>query len=476
MSATLTSTPDTALSEIQRVFDLQQKSQYQIGNSSARERKAKLNKLHKAVLKYRPQIKEALFKDFHKHPSEVDLTEIYPVTSELKHAKSHLRQWMRDEPVPTPLALMGSSSYIKYEPKGVVLIISPWNFPVNLTLGPLIGAIAAGNTVMIKPSEHTPHASAIMKKMLEEIFEEKEVALLEGGIATSSALLKLPFNHIFFTGAPAIGKIVMEAAAKHLCSVTLELGGKSPTIVDETANIDTAARRIAWGKYMNNGQICIAPDYIFVHKSKKEAFVNKVKSYINKFYTEDASKEKSYARMVNQRHQQRVSGYVADAIEKGAKIEAGGNFDSKQDYIAPTVVSNLTQDSDLLQKEIFGPVMPVMEFTNINEVISYINEKEKPLALYIYSKSSKNINHIMANTRAGGSCINHNAVHFFNNDLPFGGSNNSGIGKGHGKYSFLAFSNARGVLKQHMPNALELLMPPYNNFKQKLIDLTIKFF
>lgn len=476
MSVPLTASKDTTAIEIQRLFDLQQKSQFKVANETASQRKAKLKKLHKAVLAYRPQIKEALYKDYRKHPSEVDLTEIYPVTSELKHAKRNIRRWTRAHRVATPLALLGSTSHIRYEAKGVVLIISPWNFPINLTLGPLVSAIAAGNTVIIKPSEHTPHASALMKKLVEEVFNEDEVALVEGGIATSTTLLNLPFNHIFFTGAPSVGKIVMKAAAKHLTSVTLELGGKSPTIVDETANIDAAARRIAWGKFLNNGQVCIAPDYVFVHKNKKADFIKATKKYIQQFYTEDASKTTSYARIVNEHHHRRVSSYVADAVEKGATIEVGGNFDSTQDYIAPTVVSNLPKDATLLQQEIFGPVMPVLEFTDIKEVIDTINSKEKPLALYIFSKSKKNINHILNNTRAGGSCINHSAVHFFNNELPFGGSNNSGIGKGHGWYGFQAFSNARGILKQHVPNALELLMPPYNNFKQRLIDLTIRFF
>ena len=273
MSATLTFPVETNVSDINRIFELQKKNQFGIANSSASQRYAKLEKLHKAVLKYRNEIKDALYNDFRKHPSEVDLTEIYPVTSELKHTKSHLNKWMRKHKVSTPISMLGSSSYIKYEPKGVVLIIAPWNFPLNLTFGPLVSAIAAGNAVMVKPSENTPHISALMKKIIEEIYEENEVAVLEGGVATSQALLALPFNHTFFTGAPHIGKIVMEAASKHLTSVTLELGGKSPTIVDETANIDMAARRVAWGKFINNGQICIAPDYLFVHESKKEAFI-----------------------------------------------------------------------------------------------------------------------------------------------------------------------------------------------------------
>lgn len=476
MSATLTMPPETATREIQRIFNLQQENHLRVGNSTASERIAKLKKLHKAVLKYRPEIKEALYKDFRKHPTEVDLTEIYAITSEIKAAKSNLRRWMSKHHVSTPLALMGSSSYIKYEPKGVVLIIAPWNFPVNLTFCPLVSAISAGNTVMLKPSEMTPHASAIMKKIVNEVFDESEVALVEGGVETSTTLLELPFNHIFFTGAPSIGKIVMKAASKHLTSVTLELGGKSPTIVDESANLDAAARRIAWGKYMNNGQICIAPDYVFVHENVKAAFLEKVKGYVKTFYSEDAAKEKSYNRMVNNKHYHRVKGYIQDAMHKGATMELGGQFDDDQDYISPTIMSDVSMNSALMTEEIFGPVMPVFGFTDLKDVVKEINSREKPLALYIYGKKAKNVNYIIENTRAGGTCINHNAVHFFNHNLPFGGSNNSGIGKTGGHFGFLAFSNARGVLKQHIPNALEMLMPPYNDFKQKLVDLTIKFF
>ena len=476
MGNAIATAPDTQTKEIQRVFKLQKENQFKVANTTVSQRKAKLKKLHEAILKYRPQIKEALFNDYRKHPSEVDLTEIYPITSEIKHARSELGRWMSTQRVDTPMALLGSSSSVRYEPKGVVLIISPWNFPFNLTFGPLVAAVAAGNTVIVKPSEQTPHSSALMKKIVNEVFEKHEVALFEGGVETSKDLLALPFNHIFFTGAPSIGKIVMAAAAKHLTSVTLELGGKSPTIVDETANVDTAARRIAWGKYINNGQVCIAPDYIFVHEKKKETFLAAVKKYIQLFYSEDASKEPSYARIVNNRHFHRVKSYMDDAVSKGAKVEVGGASDGDQDFIAPTVMTNISKDSDLMTQEIFGPVMPVFTYKNVEEVIKEINSKEKPLALYIYSSSNKNINHILANTRAGGGCINHNAVHFFNANLPFGGSNNSGVGKGHGWFGFQEFSNPRGILRQHVPNALEMLMPPYNGFKQKLIDFTIKWF
>ncbi len=471
---TTTSKPNVA-SDIDRIFQLQKAYQFQIASATASERIAKLKKLHEAVLRYRKDFKDALFRDFRKHPSEVDLTEILPVTSEIKHAKSNLRRWMSPQGVPTPFSLFGGRSWIQYEPKGLVLIISPWNFPLNMTFGPLVSAIAAGNCVFLKPSEHTPFTAALMKKIIGEIFDEKEVVLLEGGVEVSQALLKLPFNHIYFTGAPAIGKIVMEAAAKHLASVTLELGGKSPTIIDETANLPVAAARTAWGKFVNNGQVCLAPDYILVHETKKKQFVDLVRQKIREFYGEEVGGSSNYCRMVNDRHFQRVKGYVEDAVRDGATIEIGGKFDASQDYIEPTLVSNVDRNSKLMQEEIFGPVLPVITFKNLQEPVDFINSGEKPLALYIFSKSSRNIERILKNTRAGGSCINQNVVHYNNLHLPFGGSNNSGIGKGHGRFGFEAFSNARAVYQQILPSAVDLLMPPYNSFKQKLIDWTIRW-
>ena len=309
------------------------------------------------------------------------------------------------------------------------------------------------------------------------MFDESEVAVVEGGIETSTALLAQPFNHIFFTGAPSIGKVVMEAASKHLASVTLELGGKSPTIVDETAQVDAAAHRVAWAKYTNNGQICLAPDYVFVHESKKDEFIQKLTKNIEKFYGMDARRSESYARIVNNRHYQRLNGYLEDAKERGATVAYGGRTDEGEDYIEPTVLTDVDPTSRVMTEEIFGPLLPISTFKTLDEPIAAINAREKPLALYIYSRSRSNIERIMQNTRAGGTCINHSAVHFFNNYLPFGGSNNSGIGKGHGFFGFEAFSNARGVLKQVTPfTALDLLTAPYNAIKQKLIDISIKFF
>jgi len=468
---------ETSAAEIERIFNLQQAHQFSVAKATARERKEKLKRLHKAVLARKQDLRDAMYADFRKHASEVDLTEIYPVTSEIKHAVRHLSKWMRPHRVKTPISMLGSSSHIHYEPKGVVLIISPWNFPANLTFGPLVAAIAAGNCVMIKPSEVTAHTSAVMKSIIDDIFEENEVAVVEGGVATSQAVLAQPFNHIFFTGSPQIGKVVMEAAAKHLASVTLELGGKSPTIVDETANVSMAAKRVAWAKLTNNGQICIAPDYLFVHESKQDEFLAKFRETVEAFYGEDAQKSDSYARIANNRHFQRISSYLDDAKEKGATVAYGGRTDGNEDYIEPTLLTDVDPSSAIMTEEIFGPVLPVQTFKSLDEPIAMINSKEKPLALYIYSKSNRNIEHVIQSTRAGGTAINHSAVHFFNNNLPFGGSNNSGIGKGHGFFGFEAFSNPRGVFKQWSPfSALDLMTAPYNKLKQTLIDLSIKFF
>jgi aldehyde dehydrogenase (NAD+) len=462
--------------EVKRIFTLQKNNQQRVADSGARDRIKKLDRLYEAMLKYRTEIQEALFEDFRKHPSEVDIAEIYKITSDIKHTRSHLAKWMRPKKVATPLAQIGSSSYIHYEPKGVVLIISPWNFPVSLTFGPMIAAIAAGNCIILKPSEYTPHASAMMKKIITELFEESEVALIEGDVEVSTELLKLPFNHIFFTGAPEVGKVVMKAAAEHLASVTLELGGKSPTIVDETANLKVAAQRIAFAKWINNGQVCIAPDYVFVHQSVADEFLNNLKATVKQNYGEDASTSSSYNRIVNSKHFKRVEGYFQDALLKGAVVEYGGKTDSTQDYFGPTIMTNISEDSDLWEKEIFGPILPFMVYTDLQEAIDKINSKEKPLALYIYSKSSENVDRIIHNTRAGATCVNHSGIHFFNNNLPFGGDNNSGIGKGNGFFGFEAFSNPRAVLKQWSPmSGLDMMAPPYTETKQKLIDMTIKW-
>jgi len=468
-------TIETPQAEVNRVFLIQKANALQVGSSSAKARRKKLRLLLSKLMEYRPKIKEALYKDYKKHETEVDLTEIFPIVKELKFAIRNLSSWMANEEVPTPIALLGAKSYIKYEPKGVCLIISPWNFPINLSLGPLVAAVAAGNCVILKPSEQTLHASAVIKELVEEVFDESEVCVIEGGLKTSQILLSKSFNHIFFTGSPSVGKIVMEKAAKNLASVTLELGGKSPTIVDESADIKMAAKRIAWSKFMNNGQICISPDHVYVHKNKKDEFLESVTEYIQQFYGQSIETNDNYARIVNNRHFSRLNSYLNEARENGSQIHTKGNTNTNEDFIPPTLMTNVTEKSSVMRNEIFGPILPVFEFSEVNEVIDKINSGEKPLALYIYSRDKAKIHHILNNTRAGGGCINHSLIHFFNSNLPFGGSNNSGIGKSKGRHGFLAFSNARGIMHQKQISAVNLFMPPFTPLKEKLINWAIKY-
>jgi aldehyde dehydrogenase (NAD+) len=462
--------------KLHTLFEAQRKNQYVVGNTDWKERIRKLHTLQLALEKtFRGELRQALYDDFRKPFIETDLTEIYQVVREIKHAKNHLRRWMSVHRVSTPLALSGTSSWYQYEPKGSCLIISPWNFPVNLTFGPLVSAIAAGNTAILKPSELTPHTSAVMAKIVKELFPADEVSMVEGGIDVSRELLRLPFNHIFFTGSPGVGKIVMKAGAEHLSSVTLELGGKSPVIVDETANLDSAANKITWGKFLNSGQICVSPDYLLVKDSVKDLLMETIRKQLHNFYTDNPSESNSYSRIVNKTHYQRLVGHLEDAKSKGATLIAGGQHEVQSCYIAPTILTDLPETATLMQEEIFGPLLPVISYKSTDEAISYINAREKPLALYIYSRDRPTIDHILKQTRAGSSCINTNVLQYTNVHLPFGGVNNSGVGKSHGYYGFREFSNQRSVLEQHFPTAMELLFPPYNEFKQRLANFTLRW-
>ena len=465
---------------IQEIFELQKSNLQALKNSSERERRKKLKALKKKVFEYRTRIQEALYLDFKKPATESDISEIYPTISEIKHTLSHFGDWMQAEEVDTPITLLGSSAYIQYEAKGNCLVITPWNYPFYLAISPLVYAIATGNASILKPSEFTPHTSALIKEMLSEIFQENEIAVIQGDHTVSSVLLKLKFNHIHFTGSPMVGKIVMEAASKHLTSCTLELGGKSPTIVDETANMNEAATKIVWGKYLNEGQTCIAPDYILVHESKKEALIKAMKEQIVKKYGENTAgrmENNNLCRMVNAKHYARVQSLANEAIQDGAILEIGGNYIDEENYIDPTILSNVALDSKLMNEEIFGPIMPVLTYNTLEEATALINSKERPLALYIFSNKNKNIDYIMQNTSAGGTCINDTILHILQPNLPFGGVNNSGLGKSHGKWGFIDFSNERAVLRQHFRFGMSLLLhPPYNKFSKFVIDMTMKYF
>ena len=455
----------SASDDIERIYAKQRQRRDAVAATTAPERIEKLHRLHEAMFTHRAEIYTALWADYEKPPSEVDLSEIYPVVTEARHAMRHLRRWMKPRRVATPLALLGSRSRILYEPKGVVLIISPWNFPLNLTFGPLVSAIAAGNCVVIKPSEMTPHTSACMKGIINDLFDESEVAVIEGDAVVAAELLLRKWDHIFFTGSPAVGRVVMRAAAEHLTPVTLELGGKSPVIVDRTANLDEAAKKIAWGKFVNSGQICIAPDYLLVDEAIREPFIEKLRAAI----------APDTGLIVNDRHAARVKRLFDDAVAGGAEVVAGGQFNERA--VTPTLLANVNPESPLMQEEIFGPLLPMITYRTIDDALRVIAAREKPLVLYLFSRSRKVIRDVLRRTTAGGTAINDTLVHFYQLNLPFGGVGESGIGKAHGIFGFEAFSNARGVFEQPTRfSAIQLLYPPYTKFKKKLIDLTIRYF
>jgi aldehyde dehydrogenase (NAD+) len=455
--------------EIDRLYSLQQNHRAAVGATTAAQRIAKIRRLHDAVLARREEICAAMAEDFRKPAAEVDLSEIYPVVSEARYAMRHLRRWMKPKRVPGRLALFGSRSTIQYEPKGLVLLMSPWNFPFNLTLGPLVSAIAAGNCVIVKPSELTPASSACMRRIVGDLFDESEIAFVEGDARVAEELLRRKFDHIFFTGSPAVGKVVMKAAAEHLTSVTLELGGKSPVIVDKTANLGDAARKIAWGKFYNSGQVCIAPDYLLVDEEVREEFVAKLRTAIAELYSGARSM------IVNDRHAARVKRLVDDAVARGAEITIGGTARGRE--IEPTVLANVSPDAAVMQEEIFGPLLPLVTFRNLDEAFREIELHEKPLVLYAFSRNRRTIREILARTRAGGTVVNHTMLHYYQLTLPFGGVGHSGIGKAHGFYGFEALSNPRGILEQRTPwSAIEMLFPPYvGKLKEKMIALTVRW-
>lgn len=464
----------------QEIFSKQQKTALRWRSSTLEERSARLTKLRTWIKENQDLIRQALWEDFKKPAAEVDLSEIFPVTSEINHTLKNLKDWMKPEGISTPLSMIGTSGKVYFEPKGTALIISPWNFPFNLAIGPLVSALAAGCPAIIKPSELSPATSDLIQKMVTTVFLPEEVAVFLGEVKVSQELLKLPFDHIFFTGSPAVGKIVMKAAAEHLTSVTLELGGKSPAIIDESADLNDAAGKLIWGKFVNCGQTCIAPDYILVHESLKERLIMELKIFLQKFYDPDfkgIEQSPDYARIIGPKHFERLNGYLADALSKGANLDFGGKTEESTCYIEPTLLSNIEKEMDVFQEEIFGPILPILTFTSIDEAIALINSKPKPLALYYFGNDTKNSKKVIEKTSSGNVVINDCVLHFLHNNLPFGGVNNSGMGKAHGHAGFLAFSHEKGVLKQRVGlNNVTLLRPPYGIKAKKIIESLIKWF
>lgn len=465
---------------LQKLFDKQRAHAPQVRATLAGHRIEKIRRLERELLAQRAEVQAALLADFRKPPQECDLTEIIPVISEIRYAAQHLPRWMAHKRVATPAKLPGYSSEIRFEPKGVVAIISPWNYPVNLTLGPLVGALCAGNCVILKPSELTPHTSRFLKKFLTGLFSEEEVAVLEGGADAAEALLRLPLDHVFFTGSPQVGKRVMKAASEHLTSVTLELGGKSPAVVDATADLAAAARKIAIAKFSNAGQTCIAPDYVLVESKVHDAFLSALAEAVETFYGPSAGRAKNvdFPRIVNDRHFHRVSGLMHSAVAAGAKLVFGGETDAGDRFIAPSALRDVPDTCALMQEEIFGPVLPVVRYETLRDAIAYINAKPNPLAAYVFSKNPTHIECMVSQTQAGGMCVNDALLHYLNPALPFGGNGNSGFGRAHGRESFLAFSNARAVLRQWAALPLmKILYPPYGTkMGGRMTDALLRYF
>ncbi|MCI0604748.1 aldehyde dehydrogenase family protein [bacterium] len=462
-------------SEIDRVFELQKAHCDTIRNTSADQRTAKLRRLQDKILANQSLIETALRQDLRKAPQETGLSELYPVLSEIRHACKHLQKWMEPRPLKNPLVFFRANASIRYEPKGMALILSPWNYPFQLALSPVVSAIAAGNCVVLKPSEISSHTSGCIKQILEQTFPQEEVAVFEGDHTVATLLLEKPFHHVFFTGSPAVGKIVMQATAKHLASSTLELGGKSPVIIDEVYDLEDAARKIVWGKMINAGQTCVAPDYLLVPEKREKQFIETAKKYLQQLY-KDPKNSPDYCKIISAKHQLRLKKMLTVAVEQGARIEIGGEIEESNQYFAPTIVSNVPADSQIMEEEIFGPILPVLAYRSPEDALQQIHSKPRPLALYIFSNNTSFVKNILDHTHSGGVCINDVAVHFANVELPFGGINNSGIGNSHGYFGFRAFSHERAVLKQPKTGAMTFFYPPYTEKMKKLIQWTVKYF
>lgn len=451
---------NTPKSEIEKIYTSQQLYFSSGATLDYKFRQLQLQKLQKALKQWERPLCTALWNDLHKSEEESIMTELSIVAGEIKNHKQNLRKWMKRSSVPTPLKMMPSRSYIMHEPLGGALIIAPWNYPVQLLLNPLIGAISAGCTAILKPSPYVPNVSAVLQEMISRTFRPNYIAVVQGNREVNSQLLELRHDIIFFTGSPSLGRKVMQAAAEHLTPVVLELGGKSPCIVDKDANIDIAARRIAWGKTLNAGQTCIAPDYLLIHQSQKRRFIEAFARELHKLHGKDIQMSRHYVRMVNDRAFERVAAYLSDG-----DIVLGGGLDASQRYIEPTLLDNVSPESAVMQEEIFGPVLPMITFEKRREALDFVRKREKPLALYYFGKADDG-DDVLRHISSGGACINDTIMHIANENIPFGGVGNSGMGRYHGYDSFLAFSHRRSLVVT--PTFLDL---PFRYMPYKMFEL-----
>lgn len=428
-----------------------------------------LNRLERSILKYEQELYEALKADLGKSRAESYMCEVGLTLSELHYVRRHVKSWSKNRWVHTPLAQFHATSFTVQEPYGVVLVMSPWNYPVLLTLEPLIGALAAGNCCVLKPSAYSPATSAVMAKLIREAFVPEYVTVVEGGRKENEDLLNQKFDYIFFTGGVNVGKLVMEKASAHLTPVTLELGGKSPCIVDHTANLPLTARRLVFGKYLNCGQTCVAPDYVLVEESVKEKLLACIKTEITKMFGEDPLANPDYGKMINQKHFDRVC-----ALIDPAKLIVGGRVQEEALRIEPTVLADVTAEDAVMQEEIFGPVLPVIPVKSIDEAIRFVQERPKPLALYVFTEDRRTEQRVLTETSYGGGCINDTIIHLATSEMGFGGVGNSGMGSYHGKKSFATFSHEKSIVKKSTWMDLPMRYQPYTGWKEKLVRMFVR--
>ena len=421
-------------------------------------RKEQLKKLSKAIKSYESDILEALYTDLGKNKVEAYATEIGITLKSIKNARKELKNWTKTKNVDTPLYLFPTKSYIKKEPYGTVLIIAPFNYPFQLVFEPLIGAIAAGNTAIIKPSELTPNVARVIKRLINETFDANYIEVIEGGIEETQTLIHLPFDYVFFTGSENVGKIVYQAASENLVPVTLEMGGKSPVIVDETANIKVASERICFGKFTNAGQTCVAPDYILVHESVKDDLITALSKTLREFYGQNIQQSPDYGRIVNLKHYHRLTSLLNSAQ---MNIVFGGHSDEDERYIEPTLLDHVTSDSAIMQEEIFGPILPILTYQSLDEAIAFIHQRPKPLSLYLFSEDENATQRVINELSFGGGAINDTLMHLANPKLPFGGVGASGMGRYHGKYSFDTFTHEISYIFISTRLESGVHLPPY---------------
>jgi aldehyde dehydrogenase (NAD+) len=462
MDTHVTTWPETSLGDIPAIFARLAANAPHVARSTAAERVAKLRRLYQVTFDHRAEIAEAGFDELGMN----GMLHLLPLKDEIEFACAHLAEWMQDAPVEPAPALMGRRGYVKYEPRGVVLHIATWNSPVLISLSPAVSAIAAGNAVVIKPSEIAPHAADIVRRIVAQVFAPDEVTVVTGGVAAATALLALPFNHICYVGNNRVGRLVMRAAAEHFANVTLEMGGKNPAILDESADVADAAAKLAFARCLIAGQVCLSPDYVMVHESKFDAFTAALADrFVAMFNPEGRGYAASadYPRIVNLHHTRRIAALIEDAVDKGARVLLGGAIDEANRFIAPTVMTGVTENMDMFHEEIFGPVMHVEPFATPAQAVAEIARRPKPLGLYVFAATPEAAQYYLDNTRAGTSAVNNAVVQANVATLPFGGCNHSGIGRLGGRAGFLEFSNARAVVEDSYDPASgsPMFYPPY---------------